>query len=168
MIESLGWFPSPQSFHNLQDIHPAAGAENSIQPGNFSSNLLTITLGKASGSNDFLTRFLAACQPAQFLKRFFARWLDKSARIDNQEFRLAGAIHGLVPRASQQSHHGRRINGIFCTAQGNKIVRLWFHRFYGMYGVIVGVTGVAVGCKVEVGIWVGARVAVNCGVAVRI
>ena len=122
------WTKSFAQFaHHPDNIHPTAGAENSIHSGNPPGHFQTVALGKAAGSDKDLTRAFLFGQAAQFGIGFLPGRFDKSAGIDNQNAGAPGAANRLVAILNQQLGHGIGINGILGTAKGDHVKSFGVH-----------------------------------------
>jgi hypothetical protein len=86
--------PAPfKLLDQVNDIHPATRANKTIDAWHCLDELTRAALGVAPGSDDTLSRPPLFHELLQYGTRLLPRWLDESARIDDQQVSV-GRVDG--------------------------------------------------------------------------
>ena len=100
MEEWLGARAAADAVDEIDDVHPAAGADDAVEAGHFGGQLRAPQLREAAGGDELLALLLGACQFAQAVDAFVAGGADEAARIDDEHVRLPrffdAAVAGFV------------------------------------------------------------------------
>jgi hypothetical protein len=87
--------------HHLDDIHPAAGAQDAIDSGHLVDDFCAVALGQAACGDQGLPIALMGSQVIEYFKGLYSGGADKPAGINDDDTRLFRVLSGLVARANQ-------------------------------------------------------------------
>jgi len=113
-----------QATHQIDDVHPAPGADHAVQAGHFLHQGLPVTLRQAAGGDQQLAVALERGQLAQRLDRFLAGALDEPAGVDDQHPGPGRIVHPAQARAVQKLGHTLGIDRILGAAEAEQVVAM--------------------------------------------
>ena len=119
----IDWLVRPgfAFMNDREDVHPAAGAQETVNAGDLAQKVLPITLAEAAGSDEQLTFALGASGFLQGLQGFLASGGDETAGVNDEDIRLGGILHLNDAGAVEQLGHGTRVDAVLGAAKGEEV-----------------------------------------------
>jgi hypothetical protein len=111
-----------QGLDELQDVHPATGADHAVDPRHLLHQTGPPPLGQASGGDEQLALLLPGRELPQHPQGFLAGRLDEAAGVHDEDIGPAGALGRLIAGPLQELGHAGRVNGVLGAAQGDQMI----------------------------------------------